>query len=55
MPEMLPESMMAIGFDAPGGSEVLRSELLPLPQPGPGEVFDLGTQVIPLPAPAFVA
>jgi len=39
MPEMLPESMMAIGFDAPGGPEVLRSEELPVPQPGPGEVL----------------
>ena len=39
MPEMLPESMMAIGFDAPGGPEVLRSEHLPLPQPAVGEVL----------------
>ena len=39
MAEMVPESMLAIGFDAPGGSDVLRSEVLPLPLPGPGEVL----------------
>ena len=39
MPEMLPETMMAIGFDAPGGPEVLRSEVLPVPKPEPGEVL----------------
>ncbi len=39
MLEMLPETMMAVGFDAPGGPEVLRSEVLPLPVPGPGEVL----------------
>jgi len=31
--------MLAMGFDAPGGPEVLRAERLPLPQPGPGEVL----------------
>jgi NADPH:quinone reductase len=36
---MLPETMSAVGFDAPGGSEVLRLERLPLPEPGPGEVL----------------
>ena len=39
MLEILPESMMAIGFDVPGGAEVLRGEVLPLPVPGPGEVL----------------
>ena len=39
MPELLPETMMAVGFDAPGGAEVLRAEALSLPQPGPGEVL----------------
>lgn len=31
--------MTAIGFDAPGGPEVLRKALMPLPVPGPGEVL----------------
>jgi NADPH:quinone reductase len=31
--------MMAAGFDAPGGPEVLRVEQLSVPQPGPGEVL----------------
>jgi putative PIG3 family NAD(P)H quinone oxidoreductase len=31
--------MTAIGFDAPGGPEVLRAQRLPVPQPGPGEVL----------------
>ncbi|MCW1401461.1 NAD(P)H-quinone oxidoreductase [Novosphingobium sp. MW5] len=35
----LPETMTAIGFDAPGGPEVLRAEVLPLPVPGPGQVL----------------
>lgn len=35
----LPETMTAMGFDAPGGPEVLRAEVLPLPQPGPGQVL----------------
>jgi putative PIG3 family NAD(P)H quinone oxidoreductase len=39
MAELVPEAMLAIGFDAPGGAEVLRSEVLPLPVPGPGEVL----------------
>ena len=39
MPEILPESMIAIGFTAPGGPDVLRSEVLPLPVPGRGEVL----------------
>ena len=35
----IPESMTAIGFDAPGGPEVLRAETQPVPQPGPGQVL----------------
>jgi putative PIG3 family NAD(P)H quinone oxidoreductase len=36
---MSEKTMLAMGFDAPGGPEVLRAERLPLPQPGPGEVL----------------
>lgn len=32
-------TMTAIGFDAPGGPEVLRPQSLPVPVPGPGEVL----------------
>ena len=39
MPARIPETMTAIGFDAPGGAEVLRPETLPVPIPGPGEVL----------------
>jgi NADPH:quinone reductase len=35
----LPATMTAIGFDAPGGPEVLRPETLPVPVPGPGQVL----------------
>jgi NADPH:quinone reductase len=35
----LPATMLAIGFDQPGGPEVLRPESLALPQPGAGEVL----------------
>lgn len=35
----LPETMTAIGFDAPGGPEVLRPQTRPVPKPGPGEVL----------------
>lgn len=35
----LPATMTAIGFDAPGGPEVLRAETVPMPQPGPGQVL----------------
>lgn len=31
--------MIAIGFDAPGGPEVLRAQSEPVPQPGPGQVL----------------
>ena len=35
----LPQTMTAIGFDAPGGPEVLRTEKLPVPVAGAGEVL----------------
>lgn len=35
----LPKTMTAIGFDAPGGPDVLRTETLPVPVPGDGEVL----------------
>ncbi|HEX4846984.1 MAG TPA: NAD(P)H-quinone oxidoreductase [Novosphingobium sp.] len=39
MAEMLPQSMRAVHFDAPGGPDVLKPADLPVPQPGPGEVL----------------
>jgi NADPH:quinone reductase len=39
MLESVPEFMKAIGFDAPGGPEVLRAEQRTVPQPRPGEVL----------------
>jgi putative PIG3 family NAD(P)H quinone oxidoreductase len=39
MLEILPESMMAVGFDAPGSPQVLRPEILAMPVPAPGEVL----------------
>ncbi|MCW1382319.1 NAD(P)H-quinone oxidoreductase [Novosphingobium sp. KCTC 2891] len=35
----VPDTMIAVGFDAPGGPEVLRPETLPVPVPGPGQVL----------------
>jgi putative PIG3 family NAD(P)H quinone oxidoreductase len=35
----IPAMMTAIGFDAPGGPEVLRPERVDVPQPGPDEVL----------------
>jgi NADPH2:quinone reductase len=35
----LPEMMTAIGFDAPGGPDVLKPQQRPVPQPGPGQVL----------------
>ncbi|CAN7252664.1 NAD(P)H-quinone oxidoreductase [Bosea sp. LjRoot237] len=35
----LPAMMTAIGFDAPGGPEVLKPQQRPVPQPGPGQVL----------------
>ncbi len=39
MPRATPKTMAAIGFDAPGGPDVLRMEELPVPFPGAGEVL----------------
>jgi NADPH:quinone reductase len=39
MSVIVPETMIAAGFDAPGGPEVLRPETLPVPRPGPGQVL----------------
>ena len=39
MPETLPETMTAMGFDAPGGPDVFRPETLPVPQPEEGQVL----------------
>jgi putative PIG3 family NAD(P)H quinone oxidoreductase len=39
MSAILPQSMTAVGFAAPGGPEVLRPETLPVPSPGQGEVL----------------
>jgi putative PIG3 family NAD(P)H quinone oxidoreductase len=36
---MSEETMLAMGFDAPGGPEVLRAERLPVPRPGAGQVL----------------
>ena len=35
----LPKTMTAMGFDQPGGPDVLRPEELPVPQPGEGQVL----------------
>lgn len=35
----LPQRMIAIGYDAPGGPEVLRPETVDVPKPGPGQVL----------------
>ena len=39
MAENLPETMTAVGYDAPGGPEVLRPETVAVPAPGPGQVL----------------
>jgi NADPH:quinone reductase len=39
MTEKLPETMIAIGFETPGGPEMLRAETIAIPKPGPGEVL----------------
>lgn len=39
MPETLPKTMTAIGFESPGGPEVLAPVSLPVPRPGPGDVL----------------
>ncbi len=35
----LPQTMIAIGYDAPGGPEVLRPETVDVPKPGAGQVL----------------
>jgi len=35
----LPAMMTAIGFDAPGGPDVLKAQQRPVPQPGPGQLL----------------
>jgi putative PIG3 family NAD(P)H quinone oxidoreductase len=35
----LPAVMTAVGYDAPGGPDVLRPDTVPVPRPGPGEVL----------------
>ena len=39
MAEKLPQMMTAVGYDAPGGPEVLRPQILSVPKPGPGQVL----------------
>ena len=39
MARELPETMTAMGFDAPGGPEVFRAETLPVPAPGADQVL----------------
>jgi len=39
MPAGVAKTMIAMGFETPGGPQVLRPETLPVPQPGPGEVL----------------
>ena len=39
MSETIPQTLKAIGFDAPGGPEVLRAETVAMPRPGAGEVL----------------
>ncbi|MCJ2184267.1 NAD(P)H-quinone oxidoreductase [Novosphingobium sp. 1949] len=39
MLDFLPETMTAVGFDAPGGPEVLKPVECAVPRPGPGEVL----------------
>ena len=36
---IIPQTMLAMGFDAPGGPEVLRAQEMPVPVPGMGEVL----------------
>ena len=35
----IPATMTAMGWDAPGGPEVLRPKTVPVPSPGPGQVL----------------
>ena len=35
----VPQTMLAIGFDEPGGPDVLQAREMPVPRPGEGEVL----------------
>ncbi len=39
MSVIVPESMISVGFDAPGGPDVLQPKSGPVPLPGPGQVL----------------
>ena len=39
MADLIPQMMKTVGFDAPGGPEVLKLSDLPVPQPGTGQVL----------------
>jgi len=39
MARVLPDTMLAMGFDAPGGPEVFRPETIAVPHPGQDEVL----------------
>jgi putative PIG3 family NAD(P)H quinone oxidoreductase len=39
MASKIPRAMTAVGYDEPGGPEVLRPQTVPVPRPGPGEVL----------------
>ena len=39
MAHAVPEYMTVVGYDEPGGPEVLRPRQLPVPRPGPGQVL----------------
>ncbi|QVM84430.1 NAD(P)H-quinone oxidoreductase [Novosphingobium decolorationis] len=39
MISLLPKTMTAVGFESPGGPEVLQSMAVPVPEAGPGEVL----------------
>lgn len=39
MISLLPKTMAAVGFESPGGPEVLESMTVPVPEAGPGEVL----------------
>ena len=39
MTQTIPETMTAVGFDTPGGPEVLRAQTVAVPRPGDGQVL----------------
>ena len=39
MADLIPEMMQVVGFDAPGGPEVLKLSEVPVPRPGAGQVL----------------